>query len=49
MTDFVCDYNTGCHPLILRKLEETNLVPQRGYGNDLYCLSAVQKIKKACA
>ena len=48
MTDFVCDYNTGCHPSILKKLEETNLVPQRGYGNDEYCKSAAEKIRKAC-
>ena len=48
MTDFVCDYNTGCHPLILKRLEQTNLVPQRGYGNDGYCIAAADKIKNAC-
>lgn len=47
MTDFVCDYNTGCHPLILEKLAETNMEPVRGYGNDRFCASAAEKIKKA--
>lgn len=48
MTDFVCDYNTGCHPAILKRLEETNFEPQRGYGSDAYCASAAAKIAKAC-
>jgi len=48
MIDFICDYNTGCHPLILKKLEETNMVVQRGYGADDYCKSAAEKIKAAC-
>ena len=47
MTDFVCDYNTGCHPAILEKLAETNMEVTRGYGNDRFCASAAEKIKKA--
>ncbi len=47
MTDFICDYNTGCHPAILRELERTNMEPVRGYGNDRFCASAAEKIKKA--
>ena len=47
MTDFVCDYNTGCHPAILRELVLTNMEPTRGYGNDRFCASAAEKIKKA--
>lgn len=48
MTDFVCDYNVGCHPLILKRLEQINMVPTRGYGADKICASAAEKIKQAC-
>ncbi len=48
MLTFESDYTTGCCPEILRRLEETNLEPQTGYGADKYCLSAEEKIKKAC-
>lgn len=39
-----CDYTTGAHPKILEKLIETNMVPQRGYLDDEYCVSARGKI-----
>lgn len=34
------DYSEGCHPNILRALEETALVQQIGYGNDDYSIEA---------
>ncbi|MCR5760969.1 MAG: low specificity L-threonine aldolase [Sphaerochaetaceae bacterium] len=48
MLNFESDYTTGCHPRILQRLAETNLVSQTGYGFDEYCLSAAEKIKKEC-
>lgn len=49
MLSFESDYTTGAHPEILRRLAETNLEPQSGYGSDEYCRSAAEKIKAACA
>jgi len=43
------DYTTGAHPMILRRLSETNLEALPGYGSDKYCESAREKIKAACA
>ncbi|MFC3198960.1 threonine aldolase family protein [Parapedobacter deserti] len=34
------DYSEGCHPAILRALQETTLVQQIGYGNDAYSIAA---------
>lgn len=48
MIQFQCDYTEGAHPSILKKLEETNSEQTAGYGNDSYCESARNKIKKAC-
>lgn len=48
MIHFECDYNEGCHPNILKKLEETNYMQTTGYGEDEICDSARAKIKKAC-
>lgn len=48
MIRFQCDYAEGAHPLILKKMEETNYDQTVGYGNDPYCESAREKIKKAC-
>lgn len=45
---FECDYTTGAHPEILKKLAETNFEPLSGYGTDRYCESAKQKIKTLC-
>ncbi len=47
MISFECDYNKGAHPLILKKLIETNEEALSGYGNDKYTISAKEKIKKA--
>ena len=48
MISFESDYTTGAHPELLRRLAETNLEPQPGYGEDAYCASAKEKIRAAC-
>lgn len=48
MLSFECDYTTGAHPEILKRLTETNFEPLPGYGEDKYCISAREKIKEAC-
>ncbi len=48
MIRFQCDYAEGAHPLILKKMEETNYEQTVGYGNDSYCESAREKIKAVC-
>ena len=45
---FASDYMEGAHPLILRRLEETNLVKSAGYGLDEFSESAREKIRAAC-
>lgn len=45
---FQCDYNEGAHPKILERLLETNMEQTVGYGEDAYCASAAEKIRKAC-
>lgn len=42
-----CDYLEGCHPAILRKLNETNLEQTVGYGLDPYCDQAAAMIREA--
>lgn len=46
MLYFSCDYAEGCHPSVLKALSETNLVSTPGYGEDDFCRSAKEKIKK---
>lgn len=48
MLAFECDYTEGAHEEILKRLIETNMEQLPGYGNDKYCESAKEKIKKAC-
>lgn len=48
MINFESDYNVGCHPKILEKIINTNNERLSGYGNDKYCESAKEKIRKAC-
>ena len=48
MISFESDYTQGAHPKILDALVQTNLEKLSGYGDDKYCHSAKQKIKKAC-
>ncbi len=45
---FQCDYNEGAHPSILRRLAETNLEQTPGYGEDVYCAQAAEKIRLSC-
>ena len=39
------DYSEGCHPNILRALEDTSLTQQIGYGADEYTAEAKQLIE----
>ena len=48
MIYFNNDYSEGCHPAVLDKLIETNLVQTSGYGMDEYCAEAVQKVRNLC-
>ncbi|MBD5508778.1 MAG: low specificity L-threonine aldolase [Lachnospiraceae bacterium] len=48
MLSFESDYIQGAHEKILERLAETNREPLSGYGNDKYCESAKEKIRKAC-
>ena len=48
MVSFENDYNAGAHPLVLKRLVETNLEKLTGYGEDPYCQSAKEKIRTAC-
>ena len=48
MVSFESDYIQGAHPEILKKLSETNMETQTGYGYDRFSISAKEKIKKAC-
>ena len=47
MISFTCDYTQGAHPEILRRLAETNLQQEEGYGMDSFSEQARQKIKAA--
>jgi threonine aldolase len=49
MLAFCNDYSEGCHPLVLKRLEETNMEELPGYGSDRYTLMAKKKIAAACA
>lgn len=48
MLYFESDYTEGAHPKVLDALIKTNMESLSGYGNDHYCKSAKEKIKKAC-
>lgn len=48
MLSFQCDYNNGAHEKIMSRLLETNSEPMPGYGDDVYTLSAKEKIRNAC-
>lgn len=49
MISFASDYVAGAHPQVLKRLMETNLEPQPGYGEDAYSAAAKEKIRAACA
>lgn len=44
---FQNDYSEGAHPRILEALASSNLDQEIGYGEDRYCLSAMEKIRSA--
>ena len=48
MLNFENDYNIGCHPKILKKLNDSNNETLSGYGSDKYCQNAIKKIKEVC-
>ncbi len=48
MLSFESDYTVGAHEKILSRMQEMNLVQQKGYGGDAICGSAKEKIRKAC-
>ncbi len=48
MISFASDYLEGAHEAILRRLSETNYEKLPGYGEDVYCRQAAEKIKAAC-
>ncbi len=48
MIRFDCDYLEGAHPLIMKKLCETNMEQTIGYGCDPHCERAINLIKSAC-
>ena len=49
MIQFQCDYNEGAHPRILERMLQTNFEQTVGYGEDHYCASAAELIRKACS
>ena len=48
MISFASDYIAGAHPQILKRLTETNLEHLPGYGEDIWCANAKEKIRAAC-
>lgn len=48
MIQFQCDYTEGAHPAILNRLAETNFEQTAGYGEDIYCAGAREKIRSLC-
>ena len=46
MLCFENDYSEGAHPEILEHLIETNMEQLSGYGTDIYCHKAKEKIRK---
>ncbi|MGI6608028.1 MAG: threonine aldolase family protein [Erysipelotrichaceae bacterium] len=47
MLYFSNDYSQGAHPEILKRLIETNMVSADGYGEDIFCVRAKEKIREA--
>ncbi len=48
MLYFENDYDRGCHPRVMKKLCDTNLIPAAGYGDDEFSQRARGYIRKAC-
>ena len=47
-TFFMNDYGEGAHPLVMRRLMETNMEHTCGYGLDEYSLRAADVIREKC-
>ena len=48
MISFESDYTQGAHEEILKRLAQTNREFLPGYGEDVYCSSAGDKIRAWC-
>ncbi len=48
MLNFTSDYTNGAHEAILKRLADANQEALSGYGTDIYCESAKQKITEVC-
>ncbi len=48
MIYFNNDYSEGCHEKVLQRLIATNLEQTPGYGEDIYCKRAADRIKALC-
>jgi len=48
MIRFNSDYTEGAHPQILQRLVDTNMEQTPGYGEDIYCKQAADKICELC-
>lgn len=48
MIYFNSDYTEGAHPAILERLVGTNMEQTAGYGEDIYCRRAAERIREAC-
>lgn len=48
MKHFDTDYMEGAHPVVMRRLLETNLEQTPGYGADAYCRQAKALVREAC-
>lgn len=44
--NFRNDYSEGAHPNILKALADTNMEQLDGYGEDKYCIEALERIKQ---
>lgn len=49
MIRFESDYLEGAHPLILKRLTETNMEQTPGYGTDIHCEHAHDLIRRLCS
>lgn len=48
MIYFNNDYSEGCHPMVMQRLIESNMIQTIGYGEDDFCRSAGNRIRKIC-
>ena len=48
MIYFNNDYSEGCHEQVLQALIRTNSEQTPGYGEDVYCARAAEKIRRLC-